>query len=181
MTLLEALAILRAEGLGFEIDVIGTGSLKGTIQQAAADRGLGPAIRCSNQDFMPQTELRPYFERADRLVMSSIYEAGPVVALEAGVAGVPTVGTRVGHIADMAPAAAIAVPVRDFVALAAGIRELAHDEPKRHRLALEAQGYAIKRDADYTAATFKAIYLELAAGSKRRARRTAQAHEVIGQ
>jgi glycosyltransferase involved in cell wall biosynthesis len=177
-TLLEALAILRAEGLEFEVEVVGEGSLQGKIADIVAELGLAGSLRFLG--IMPNSELRRHFERADLLVMSSIYEAGPIVALEAGVAGVPTVGTEVGHISDMAPEAAIAVPVRDSAALADGIRELAQDDAKRLWIAAAAQAYATRIDADYTAATFKAIYRELAARSERRRGRLAQARQVGG-
>jgi hypothetical protein len=40
------------------------------------------------------------------MVVSSRHEAGPVAVLAAAVAGVPTIGTCVGHIAERAPSAA---------------------------------------------------------------------------
>ena len=46
--------------------------------------------------FMPHADIRPWFEGADILVMSSRHEGVPVAALEAAVAGIPTVGTAVG-------------------------------------------------------------------------------------
>jgi len=92
--------------------------------------------------------------------MSSRHEAGPLVALEAAVAGVPTVGTSVGHIADWAPQAAIAVPVRDSDALANAIARLAHDEDERLRVASAAQARAVAEDADDTAARTRRLYEE---------------------
>ena len=56
-------------------------------------------------------------------VISSRHEAGPVVALEAAAVGVPTVGTAVGHIAEWAPDAALAVPVGDDAGARRGTRQ----------------------------------------------------------
>jgi glycosyltransferase involved in cell wall biosynthesis len=101
-------------------------------------------------------------DQADLLLVSSRHEAGPLVVLEAAVAGVPTVGTDVGHLHDWAPEAAIAVPVRDPEALARGIHALLDDEDRRMRLAHAAQQRAVARDADWTAAAIERIYAELA-------------------
>src|SRR5205085_390569 len=97
------------------------------------------------------------------LAVTSRHEAGPVAVLEAAVAGVPTVGTRVGHVADWAPDAAVATPVGDAPALARALAALARDDGRRRTLALEAQRRAMAIDADFTAAAFQRIYEEVVA------------------
>jgi glycosyltransferase involved in cell wall biosynthesis len=68
------------------------------------------------------------------------------------------VGTAVGHVAEYAPEAAIAVPRRDAGALAAAILRLAGDEELRLRLAHAAHARALAEDADFTAAAFLDLY-----------------------
>jgi glycosyltransferase involved in cell wall biosynthesis len=97
-------------------------------------------------------------EAADLLVMSSQHEAGPLVLLEAAVAGVPAVGTAVGHFVEWSPSAALAVPVKDWSELANAIREVLTNEGLRLRLAREAQRNAMLEDADYTVQAFQALY-----------------------
>ena len=160
-TLLEAMAILRRAGQRFELEIVGDGALDATIKQAVRRLELDDAVRFSPA--MPQAELRPWFERADLLVVSSIHESGPMVALEAAIAGVPTVGTAVGYVSDWAPRAALAVPVMDPDALAAAIAELGQDESRRLDLAAAAQGIATRFDADRTAQMMRQIYREAAA------------------
>src|SRR5262249_18527527 len=121
-TLLQAARLLVERGVDFELDIIGQDTLGGSVQQLASDLGL--AGRGGFRGFLPHADIRPWVEAADLLVVSSRHEAGPVVALEAAVAGVPTVGTAVGHIADFAPEAAVAVPIGDAAALAAAIEAL---------------------------------------------------------
>jgi len=111
---------------------------------------------------LPQRRLRPPVEAADLIVVSSRHEAGPLVALEAAAAGVPTVGTAVGHIAEWAQQAAIAVPVADPVAFARALATVLADEELRLRIAHEAWQRATLEDADHTAGTFQAIYTKLA-------------------
>jgi glycosyltransferase involved in cell wall biosynthesis len=167
ITLLEAMAILRQEGQWFELEAIGEGALSATVAQAARRFAVADVVHF--RPIMAQSELRPWFERADLLVVSSIHESGPLVALEAAVAGIPTVGTAVGYVSDWAPTAALAVPVRDPAALAAAIRELADDEARRLALAANAQRIAVRSDASETARLMREIYREAASASIARA------------
>jgi glycosyltransferase involved in cell wall biosynthesis len=118
--------------------------------------GLSRAIRF--RGFLTHRQLRPLLEKADVLIHSSRYEAGPLVMLEAAVAGVPTVGTAVGHIAEWAPNAAVSVPVGDWAGLAAAITRLISDDRLRVDIANEAMRRAVREDADYTAERFHALY-----------------------
>lgn len=161
-TLLQAATLLKERGLAFALDVIGLDTLGGAIERQAAALGLADYVRFHG--FMPHAALRPWMEQADLLVVSSLHEAGPLVTLEAAVAGVPTVGTSVGHIADFAPEAAVAVPVGDAEALAAAVIRLAADDGERLRLAAAAQARALREEADFTALQFRRIYEELRTG-----------------
>ncbi len=113
--------------------------------------------------FLPSAALLPFYRRADLLVHSSRHEAGPLVLLEAAACGVPTVGTSVGHIRDLAPERALAVPVGDDAALAAGILDLLGDETRRRAMGQAARAWARAHDADATAAAFEEIYSGVAA------------------
>ena len=97
------------------------------------------------------------------MVHTSLHEAGPLAVLEAAVAGVPTAGTAVGHIAEWAPAAAAAVPPGDAAGLAGAVRALLDDDGYRLRLAAEAQRRALADDADETARRTLALYDTLVA------------------
>jgi glycosyltransferase involved in cell wall biosynthesis len=140
-TLFKALAILRDSGVAFSLDAVGEDTLNGEIQALA--RQLGIAQQVAFHGFLTHGQLRPLMEAADLLVMSSRHEAGPIVMLEAAIVGVPTVGTAVGHIAEWAPEAAVAVPVGDSESLAMAIGRVLGDEPTRLELAKSAQQRAI--------------------------------------
>ncbi len=160
-TLLRALAALAQAGVEFRLDLVGEDTLAGAMQTLAHDLGL--TARINFRGFLPQRLLRPLVEAADLMIVSSRHETGPLVALEAAVAGVPTVGTAVGHLAEWAPHAAVAVPVGDPAALADAIAALLADEELRLRIAREAYHRAIVEDADFTAQRFQALYTRLAA------------------
>jgi glycosyltransferase involved in cell wall biosynthesis len=126
------------------------------MQRLAEQLGLDHCVEFLG--FRTQRELRPLMESADLLVMSSLHEAGPLVLLEAAVAGVPTVGTAVGHLVEWSPSATRSVPVGDGIALADAIQQVLADEPLRLRLAEAAQRRTLLEDADCTARLFEALY-----------------------
>jgi len=160
-TLLRALAQLAQGPQVFHVDIVGEDTLGGEIQRLAA--GLGLTDRLTFHGFMTQRQLLPLMRAAHVLVVSSRHEAGPVAVVEAAAVGVPTVGTAVGHAAEWAPDAAIAVPVGDAQSLAAALRLVLIDEELRLRLARAAWIRAVWEDADYTAGCFEALYEELTA------------------
>ena len=166
-TLLHALASLSASGLDFQMDIVGDDTLQGEIQ-ALRDR-LGLSERVRFHGFLPQRRLLPLMQAAQVMVVSSRHEAGPIVVLEAAVAGVATVGTAVGHIAEWAPDAAACVAVGDPDALCRAIAAVLRDEDLRLRIAREALRRAAHEDADHTARGFQAIYANVTA---RRSART---------
>jgi glycosyltransferase involved in cell wall biosynthesis len=113
--------------------------------------------------FLTRRQLRPVVAAADLMIISSRHETGPVAVLEAAVAGLPTVGTCVGHVAEWAPNAAICVPVGDAHSMANAIVQLLDDEELRLCIAREAHQRALAEDADYTAQRFRALYASLVA------------------
>jgi glycosyltransferase involved in cell wall biosynthesis len=158
-TLLRALARLAQSHPRLQVDIVGEDTLGGQMQRLALTLGL--AERVHFHGFLTQRQLHPLMQQAHVSVISSRHEAGPLALLEAAAVGVPTVGTAVGHVVEWAPEAAIAVPVGDSEALAAAMHRVLSDEPLRLRLARAAWLWALREDADYTAACFERLYSEL--------------------
>ena len=163
-TLLRAVALARTQVQDLHLDLVGVDTLDGAMQQLASELGLADAT--TFHGFVAHRELAPLLQSAQLHVMASRHEAGPLAALEAALCGVPTVGTSVGHVADLAslgePAAA-AVSVGDHEALADEIIALLGDHEERHTLGLAARRWAEQHDADHTALRFAEIYATLAA------------------
>jgi len=160
------LAQLRKRGLEFTADIVGEDTLDGEIQGLSHTLGIGPCV--SFHGFATNREVRTIVEGAHLHVVSSRHEAGPVALLEAALAGVPTVGTSVGHVQEWAPDAAVTVPVGDSEALADAAEELLGNESRRRTIARAAQARALYEDADRTAGHIMEIYREMAATAPQR-------------
>src|SRR6185295_10121978 len=122
----------------------GVDTLNGAVQALAHDLDLSGRIRFHGHQ--PQEQLHALVREADLFWLTSRYETGPLVVLEAAVVGVPTVGTAVGHVAEWAPQAAVAVPVQDADALASETALLLADDGRRLALARAAQQRALAQD-----------------------------------
>lgn len=160
--LLEAARFLARDGVAFTLDVAGEDTLNGVPRQWAHELGLDSSVRFHG--FLPQQRLRPLFERADLLLHTALHEAGPVVVLEAAIAGVPAAGTHVGHLAEWTPDAAITASPGDARGLAAVVRVLLDDDARRLETARAARTRACTEDADFTARRVLDLYEELADG-----------------
>lgn len=162
-TLLRALRLLADRDYDFRVDIVGEDILNGEIQAMSQDIGLGQRVQFHG--YLTHDRLRPVIEAAHLAVISSRHEAGPIALLEAAVAGVPTVGTAVGHIAEWNPEAALAVRCQDPAALADAIQLLLDDDDRRMRLADEALRRASQIDAEQTALAFNRLYHQLSSKS----------------
>jgi len=164
VTLLDALAVVRSRLPGIHLDVAGTDAMHGAVQRAAEDRGLSSAITFHGR--LDRDALRDLCRSASLHVISSRHEAQCVAVVEAAALGVPTVGTRVGLVADGDGTWTRAVPIANPAALADAIVELLADADARQRLADAARAWAAAHDADWTAATFASVYQEAVARGK---------------
>jgi glycosyltransferase involved in cell wall biosynthesis len=160
-TLLRAMRILADGGRDFRLDVVGEDTLGGRIHELAKELHMTQQVHFHG--FLNQRELRPIVDAAHVAVISSRHEAGPYAMLEAAAAGVPTVGTLVGHVAEWSPHAALGVPHQDPTALARAIETVLDDEDLRLELAHEAMVRAAREDADETARAYDEIYRKLGA------------------
>lgn len=165
-TLLRAVKILADERLRFRLDIVGEDTLGGEIQRLASSLRLEPFVRFHG--FLVQDQVRTRLLEADLLVISSLHEADPIVALEAAACGTPIVGTAVGHLVDWTPEAAMVAAPGDAAGLAEAIKTLADDDGRRVAVARAAQARALKEDADWSASQLLALYERLASASRSR-------------
>ncbi|MBA3530775.1 MAG: glycosyltransferase, partial [Ardenticatenales bacterium] len=90
-TLLRALRRVIDAEPAVHLDIIGEDTLNGQIQAQAVALGLDHHI--TFHGFLPNDEIRAFYQRSHLFVLTSRHEAGPVAVLEAAACAVPTVGT----------------------------------------------------------------------------------------
>ena len=122
--LLRALALLRERGSTPRLRIAGEGEHRQAIERAAARFGVSDQV-----DFLGRrgpAEIRWLLAHSAALVVPSIYEGMPLVVLEAMVAGVPVIASRVSGIPEVVldPETGWLVPPEDPPALAAALVEL---------------------------------------------------------
>jgi glycosyltransferase involved in cell wall biosynthesis len=163
--LLRAFALAAAAEPRLTLTIAGGDTLGGHHARLAAE--LGVESRVTFLGHVPHERLPEVLRGAALHVLTSHHDAGPVAVLEAAACGVPTVGTDVGHVADLAglmPPAARAVPDRAPATLAGAVLDMLF-EPRRDALAAAAQTWAVAHDAVFTATAFEMLYRRLTASS----------------
>ena len=168
-TLLRAIAEVARHGRALHLDLVGVDVSGGAVPRLAQE--LGIADRVTFHGVLPQASLVPIVRAADLMIVASRHEAGPVAFLEAAAVGVPSVGTAVGHLRDLAPQGAIVVDIGDEKSLAREIEHLLSDDARRLAIARHAQRFALSEDADWTCARFEELYSELMIAAAARSRR----------
>lgn len=158
-TLLQALRRIVDRLGDVSLDCIGEDTLGGRLQRRAAQLGVAQHVRFHG--FLPQRALPEFYRRAHLHIVSSRYESQGVAILEAASAGLPTVGTAVGLLPSMAPAAARCVAPGDSAALAELTCALLADHIGRQAVGAAAQRWAQAHDAVWTARQFESVYAEV--------------------
>ncbi len=167
-TLLRALAAGPESGDGerhavrsrLALDLVGEGPLRPRLQALADDLGLGARVRFRGA--LPHDQLADVYRSSRGFVLSSRHEAQCLAVLEAAACGLPVVGTAVGVVPELAPEAAVAVPVGKVAALAHGIAEIGADPHVRQRMAeaarhVVATDYSLERSVE----RFREVYASL--------------------
>jgi glycosyltransferase involved in cell wall biosynthesis len=134
--LVDAAAMLAADGLGLTVLVVGGGRLHDELADQA-QRTRAP-LRLLGE----RSDVGDLLTAADLFVLSSEWEARSFAVQEAMLRGCPVVVPRVGGLPDLVGDAGVVVAPGDARALAAGIRRLVDDPPHRAALAAAASARA---------------------------------------
>jgi glycosyltransferase involved in cell wall biosynthesis len=164
--LLRALARARAGGARLRLVVLGDGPLRPDLEGLAQQLGIGSAV-----EFLGYREdVVPHLLDADLAVLSSANEGTPVALIEAGAAGLPLVGTRVGGVADVVgPGSGRLVASGDEAGLAAALAELAADPALRRDMGVQAREHVRARyGSERLLADVDRLYGELLASRRQR-------------
>ncbi|HEV8691698.1 MAG TPA: glycosyltransferase [Ideonella sp.] len=97
--LVEAAALLAAEGLPFELVLAGDGEMRREVEAAIARLALGPRVRITG--WISSAQVREELAAARALVLPSFAEGLPVVIMEAMAVGRPVLSTYVAGIPEL--------------------------------------------------------------------------------
>ena len=99
LLLVRALAALRARRPDAHLLIAGEGGLLAATRTEVQALGIGPAATFLGT--VPRAELARLMHAADALLITSAFETGPTVGLEALASGLPVVTTDVGEVASV--------------------------------------------------------------------------------
>jgi colanic acid/amylovoran biosynthesis glycosyltransferase len=131
--LLEACALLRAQGCEFHLTLVGQGIDETSLRDHARQLGLDDRVRFAGA--LNEAEVRVALAAADVFVLPSLAEGIPVVLMEAMSAGVPCISCPVNGIPELienGKSGLLASP-GDARSLAECIRTLIGDPDARRR------------------------------------------------
>lgn len=156
----EAAAILRGSGHDVGFVAFGDGPLRSDLERLIEARGL------KGWFVLPGffKDLRPFLPNLDVGVIPSYTEGLPVILLENGAAGTPTVATAVGGIPEVIDdgQSGLLAPAGDPAALADRIAALLADDPRRRAMG-DAARERIRREFSFAkmAQQYQAVFERL--------------------
>ena len=138
-TLLDALALVRRQGVAFSAVVAGTGPLRDALEARARTLGLTEVSFLGNRH-----DVEHVLAAFDVFVLSSESEGLSNTIQEAMASGLPVVATRVGGADELVDEnrSGLLVPRRDPAALASAIGRLASDPRCRDAMGAAGRGRA---------------------------------------
>jgi glycosyltransferase involved in cell wall biosynthesis len=118
---------------------VGDGPMRAKLERRASELGLGDRVAFLGS--VAPSELPSIYERADALVLPTVSDTFPLVALEAMACGTPVLGTRVSGLPEMIEdwSTGFLVKPGDVGQLAMGIRFLTGDDALRERMGANAR------------------------------------------
>ena len=133
--LIQALERLCNEGLPLELNLIGEGPERESLEQASSNLPV---------NFLGHIgDVQKILRMMDIFVLPSLTEGMSNAVMEAMLMGLPCIVTNVGGNLELIGDAGIIVPPADSSALAIAIKELALDSKKRYELGIESKARAI--------------------------------------
>jgi glycosyltransferase involved in cell wall biosynthesis/O-antigen/teichoic acid export membrane protein len=160
-----------AELPGVKAVIVGDGPVLAEVQALA--RGLGVADRLRTPGFDPDPRWR--LGTFDMFVLPTETEAAlPLAIIEAMLAELPVVATRIGSISEsfLEGETGLLVPPDDLEALTRALQQLTEDPALRRRMGARARTYALERfGVTAMARAYEGLYREALAGRGEGARR----------
>jgi glycosyltransferase involved in cell wall biosynthesis len=111
---------------------------------------------------VPHDRLPDLYRQNDLFVLTSRHEAQGMAPLEAAACGLPVVGTAVGILPELAPSAALTVPIGDHAALAVALAAYVTSPGRRHTMSRSAIAATARYSLPTTTDHFRTLYRTVA-------------------
>jgi glycosyltransferase involved in cell wall biosynthesis len=159
-SLIDAVALLRADGMNVVLDIVGHERSTGyqeSLRSRATERGAAEVVRF--RGWVPATEIADVYLQSDIQIISSLSEGTPRCIAEGFARGVALVCTAVGGCVDLLKdeGNALLVPPGDSHAMAAAIRRMSQDGNLRRRLIQAGYATALEATVEVLGARFVSI------------------------
>jgi glycosyltransferase involved in cell wall biosynthesis len=141
-TLLQAVALLRRQGVPVSLDVVGENRTHPPLDIHSTVRRLGLDGVVNLVGYASEADLAERYAAADVAVFLSEYEGFGLPALEAAARGVPLVVADRPALSEVSGAAALLVEPRDAGALADAVRRILDDAALRSDLVARGRALA---------------------------------------
>jgi colanic acid/amylovoran biosynthesis glycosyltransferase len=137
--LLDALSLLRRDGIEAIVEFAGDGPIRSDLEAQAARLGVSERVRFLGG--LHPSEVAERLQRADVFCLPSFSEGLPVSIMEAMAIGTPVVTTHIGGIPELAVdgETALVVPAGNASCLAAALARLLRDNDLRLRIVHQAR------------------------------------------
>jgi glycosyltransferase involved in cell wall biosynthesis len=140
--LLEAVALLVAQGEAVELHLVGAGPLEDELRQRTQTLSITDHVQFHG--FVPQgAALRRLYRESDIFILPSIQDQQPKVLMEAMSQSVPVIATQVGGIPSTIQdgETGLLVPPAQPEAIAEAVCRVTQDSELRHRLIKQGLAY----------------------------------------
>lgn len=158
LCLLEAFARIVAQFPATRLVLAGEGSLRSSLEEFVTSKGLNRRVIFAG--FQP--EVAAFYRIAEIVVLTSLYEGMPLVAIEAGAAGRPLVATAVDGTVEVVEdcGTGLLVPPRDPAAVAQAVCRLLGRPDEARRMGQAARQkvqrqFSLERQLEDTVAVFE--------------------------
>lgn len=159
--LLRAYAILRRQGAGARLLVIGDGCERAALQDLAGRLGIADGVHWAGM--LSGKPLVEHLASADVFVSASTTEVQPLSFLEAMALGLPAIGVAAGGVPELVQheRTGLVVSPNDPVALAGAMQRMLCNPEQRTRYGVEARRQATCHDAVRVVPAIEAVYRSL--------------------
>jgi len=139
--------------------LVGDGPERGPLERLASGLGIADRVRFEGWS----DDARRYLTTFDVFVLPSRFEGFPLVIIEAMLARLPVVATRVGSVEEAVidEQTGILVQQEDPAALAAALRRLIRDPKRSRELGQDGRRRALRFSSSATARAFEKLYEEI--------------------